>query len=62
MLLCVVTKDLTDRYNAGKIVGEIAPIVGGKGGGRPDMAQAGGSMPEKLGEALGRMEEILLRG
>jgi len=61
MLLCMVTKDLTDRYNAGKIVGEIAPVVGGRGGGRPDMAQAGGSKPEKLGEALGRMEEILLR-
>ncbi|MBW2630289.1 MAG: alanine--tRNA ligase [Deltaproteobacteria bacterium] len=62
MLLCMVTKDLTGRYNAGKIVGEIAPVVGGSGGGRPDMAQAGGSKPEKLEEALGRMEEILLRG
>ncbi|MBW2557624.1 MAG: alanine--tRNA ligase [Deltaproteobacteria bacterium] len=61
MLLCMVTKDLTDRYNAGKIIGEIAPVVGGRGGGRPDMAQAGGSKPEKLGEALGRMEEIMLR-
>ncbi|MBW2650106.1 MAG: alanine--tRNA ligase, partial [Deltaproteobacteria bacterium] len=61
MLLCVVTKDLTDRYNAGKLIGEIAPVVGGSGGGRPDMAQAGGSKPEKLEEALGRMEEILLR-
>ena len=62
MLLCMVTKDLTGRYNAGKIVGEIAPVVGGSGGGRPDMAQAGGSKPEKLEEALGRIEEILLRG
>jgi len=62
MLLCMVTKDLTDRYNAGEIVREIAPIVRGSGGGRPDMAQAGGSKPEKLEEALGRMEEILLRG
>ncbi|MBW2594715.1 MAG: alanine--tRNA ligase [Deltaproteobacteria bacterium] len=61
MLLCMVTKDLTDRYNAGKLIGEIAPVVGGSGGGRPDMAQAGGSKPEKLEEALGRMEEILLR-
>ncbi len=61
MLLCVVTKDLTDRYNAGKIVGEIAPIVGGSGGGRADMAQAGGSKPEKLKEALDKVEEILLR-
>jgi len=62
MLLCMVTKDLTNRYNAGEIIREIAPIVGGSGGGRPDMAQAGGSKPEKLEEALGRMEEILLRG
>ncbi|MEA1970505.1 MAG: alanine--tRNA ligase [Thermodesulfobacteriota bacterium] len=61
MLLCMVTKDLTDRYNAGEIVREIAPVVGGSGGGRPDMAQAGGSKPEKLGEALDRIEEIMLR-
>jgi len=61
MLLCMVTKDLTSRYNAGKLIGELAPVVGGTGGGRPDMAQAGGSKPEKLEEALGRMEEIMLR-
>ncbi len=61
MLLCMVTKNLTNRYNAGKIIGEIAPIVGGKGGGRPDMAQAGGSKPEMLNDALGKIEEILLR-
>ena len=61
MLLCIVTKDLTDRYNAGKIIGEIAPIIGGKGGGRPDMAQAGGPAIEKLEEALSALEGILLR-
>lgn len=59
MLLCMVTKDLTDKYNAGKIVKEIAPIVGGTGGGRPDMAQAGGSNPENLGQALNKLKEIL---
>jgi len=59
MLLCMVTKDLTDKYNAGKIVKEIAPIVGGTGGGRPDMAQAGGSNPENLGQAFNRLKEIL---
>ncbi|MBN2688280.1 MAG: alanine--tRNA ligase, partial [Deltaproteobacteria bacterium] len=48
MLLCMVTKDLVDKYNAGAIVKEIVPIVGGKGGGRADMAQAGGPNPEKL--------------
>ena len=61
MLLCIVTKDLTDRYNAGKIVAEVAPVVGGKGGGRPDMAQAGGRRPERLEEALATVEEILGR-
>jgi alanyl-tRNA synthetase len=51
--LCVgVSKDLTDRVKAGDIVSRIAPIVGGSGGGRPDMAQAGGKDPAKLGEAL----------
>ena len=59
MLLCMVTKDLTGRYHAGNIVKEIAPIVGGSGGGRPDMAQAGGSNPEKLSEAIGKLETIL---
>ena len=59
MLLCMVTKDLTDKYNAGKIVKEIAPIVGGNGGGRPDMAQAGGSNPENLGQAMDKLLEIL---
>jgi alanyl-tRNA synthetase len=61
MLLCVVTGDLTDRYHAGNIVKEIAPIVGGSGGGRPDMAQAGGSKPENLSDALNKLEDILLR-
>ena len=59
MLLCMVTKDLTGKYNAGKIIKEIAPIVGGSGGGRPDMAQAGGSKPENLGQALDKLLEIL---
>jgi len=59
MLHCLVTKDLTDKFHAGNIVKEIAPIVGGSGGGRPDMAQAGGAKPEKLQEALDRLEEIL---
>ncbi|MBW1616363.1 MAG: alanine--tRNA ligase [Deltaproteobacteria bacterium] len=52
MLVAVVTKDITDRFSANKIIKEIAAIVGGGGGGRPDMAQAGGSKPEKIEEAL----------
>ncbi len=47
-----VTKDLTDRFKAGEIIREAAPIVGGKGGGRPDMAQGGGDNPAELDKAL----------
>jgi alanyl-tRNA synthetase len=59
MLLCLVTSDLTDRYHAGKIIKEIAPLVGGSGGGRPDMAQAGGPHPEKLEEAVAKIGDII---
>ncbi|MBA4398184.1 MAG: alanine--tRNA ligase, partial [Syntrophus sp. (in: bacteria)] len=59
MLLCLVTKDLTGRYHAGNIIKEIAPIVGGSGGGRPDMAQAGGTKPENLQQALDKLEQII---
>ena len=59
MLLCLVTKDLTDRYHAGKIIQSIAPLVGGSGGGRPDMAQAGGQRPEHLEEAIERLRDLL---
>ena len=54
-----VTKDLTDKFHAGNIIKEIAAIVGGSGGGRPDMAQAGGSDVDKLDEALNRAEELI---
>jgi alanyl-tRNA synthetase len=47
-----VTDDLTKRLNAGQIVREIAALVGGKGGGRADMATGGGNEPEKLNQAL----------
>jgi alanyl-tRNA synthetase len=59
MLLCIVTKDLVNKYNAGDIIKKIAPVVGGSGGGRSDMAQAGGPKPEKLEEALKKLKEIL---
>jgi len=52
LLIVGVTKDLTGQYKAGNIIKAVAAIVGGSGGGRPDMAQAGGSQPEKLDEAL----------
>jgi len=51
-LLVGVTPDLTGRAHAGRLIAEIAKAVGGSGGGRPDMAQAGGTRPEKLDEAL----------
>jgi len=47
-----VTKDLTAKLQAGKIVGQVAQKVGGSGGGRPDMAEAGGKNPESLDQAL----------
>ena len=58
-LLAAVTKDLAGQIHAGKLVGQIAPIVGGKGGGRPELAQAGGSDPSKIGEALARAVELV---
>lgn len=59
MLICAVTKDLTDRYNAGKIIKSLSEAVGGKGGGRPDMAQGGGNNPEKLTQALETLKDII---
>ena len=47
-----MTADLTARLKAGELVNFVAQQVGGKGGGRPDMAQAGGAEPAKLPEAL----------
>jgi alanyl-tRNA synthetase len=52
MLVLTVSKDLTGRYNAGQIIKDIAQMLGGSGGGRPDMAQAGGTQVDRLDEAL----------
>ena len=60
MLICAVTKDLTDRFNAGQIIRELSGIVGGKGGGRPDMAQGGGDKPEKLADAIASLETLIV--
>ena len=56
-LVAGVTKDQTKRLHAGKLVNFVAEQVGGKGGGRPDMAQAGGTEPEKLNAALSQVAE-----
>jgi alanyl-tRNA synthetase len=61
-LVASVTQDLTRRYHAGNIIKELAPVVGGGGGGRPDFAQAGGKEPGKVGEALKRAEELIRQG
>ncbi|MEJ2646944.1 MAG: alanine--tRNA ligase [Sedimentisphaerales bacterium] len=59
-LLAGMTNDLIEKgLSAGDIVKEIAPIVGGGGGGRPQMAQAGGKNPEKIDEALKHASEII---
>ena len=59
MLIAVVTKDLTDRYHAGNIITQVAAVVGGRGGGRPDMAQAGGNQPQNLNQALEKAYEVV---
>ena len=62
-LIVGVTKDLTATVQAGKIVGQLAALVGGKGGGRPDLAEAGGSdvggLDGALGKAAGVVEGLL---
>src|SRR5207245_2453834 len=63
-LIVGVTKDLTSRIQAGKVIGPVAQKVGGKGGGRPDLAEAGGKDPAALdaalGEAYGVVEGLLV--
>src|SRR6266581_4916317 len=65
-LIVGVTKDLTSRIQAGKVIGPVAQKVGGKGGGRPDLAEAGGKDPSALdaalGEAYGVVEGLLGSG
>ena len=51
-LIAAVTADLTAKVKAGELVNFVAGQVGGKGGGKPDLAQAGGTEPEKLPAAL----------
>ncbi|HZY59854.1 MAG TPA: DHHA1 domain-containing protein, partial [Candidatus Binataceae bacterium] len=61
-LLVAVTPDLVSKIKAGEIIKQIAPIVGGSGGGRPDFAQAGGRDSSRLDEALEKVGGLLGRG
>jgi alanyl-tRNA synthetase len=58
-LVAGVTKDLVGKLKAGEIVGAVAALVGGRGGGRPDFAQAGGTEPEKLDAALAAVKDLV---
>jgi alanyl-tRNA synthetase len=59
LLVTAVTRDLTKRFHAGKIVSALAKELGGGGGGRPDMAQAGGNEPEKLDAVLEKVFQLI---
>jgi alanyl-tRNA synthetase len=59
LLIVGVTPDLTDRYHAGNIVKALAALVGGGGGGKADLAQAGGSQPEKLEAAISQAFDLI---
>jgi alanyl-tRNA synthetase len=59
ILLVAVTKDLVNRVKAGDLVRDAAKLVGGSGGGKPELAQAGGSDPAGLERALARVEELV---
>jgi alanyl-tRNA synthetase len=58
-LIAAVSPDLVGRIPAGKLLREVAQVVGGAGGGRDDFAQAGGKHPERLPEALARVPEVV---
>ena len=61
-LICTVSKEITSRFRADKLIRDIASVVGGSGGGRADFAQAGGSDVTKLDEAVGRVYDLVTPG
>jgi alanyl-tRNA synthetase len=60
LLLAAVTKDVSGKYKAGDIIKQIAPLVGGRGGGKPELAQAGGPDASRIGEALAKVYEVVV--
>jgi alanyl-tRNA synthetase len=58
-LIAAVPKEFTSNFQANKLIQQIAPIVGGKGGGRPESAQGAGKDAHKIGEALAKARELL---
>ena len=58
-LIAGVTKDLTGKVQAGKVIGPVAKKVGGSGGGRPDMAEAGGKDPGQIDAALSSVPDVV---
>ncbi|MDY0151091.1 MAG: alanine--tRNA ligase [Candidatus Cloacimonas sp.] len=59
-IICVVSADLLPKYHAGKIVGELASLLDGKGGGRPDSAMAGGKALNMVPEVMNKVAEIIV--
>ena len=60
-LIVAVTPDLTDRVHAGQMVKALAPIIGGRGGGRADFAQAGGRQPDRVATLLAESHTLVDR-
>jgi alanyl-tRNA synthetase len=58
-LVAYVPNELTSKFQANKLIQQIAPIVGGKGGGRPESAQGAGKDTSKIAEALAKAQELL---
>ena len=58
-MIVAVSKDLLERFPAPALIKEIAPFIGGSGGGRPDMAQAGGTNAAGLTQAFDKLKELL---